>query len=488
MRRQKTFFLVSLFIVAPFCKLDAQNIQAGSTITVNSPREKDVTQAQNLLQELPGFTNKLNKINLNALIELENLELSILEKISSRTKTELPDELAKGFKPFSDLKEKLASADVLNEFSRASYLGKLDSVYTLFTFVGENLSFNPSQIDLLKGNFDQFNTVLRRSEAINAFLKNRISRLSNLADKYNIKKQVSRLKLVESKLGVGVAQIKNSINNPKNIAPQLYEWIKGSPKFQEFFRRNSEIARLVGGQGQHLTGDNTSSQIPNLQSRKDLSRVISQRLGKNVDTSGNFGLPDIFKTQMKSSGYTDFSKVQEISELGQMKKPVSDKEDQKIAHRAKPFQQKIRYGTNFQLSRSSYYFPTTATIGAYFGYELSTKSVIGIGAGYMVGFGKSWQNIRISSEGASLRSFGDIKIRGSIWLTAAAEWNYRSQINNFGALKNYSSWQKSALAGLTKTYRVGSSMKGSIQIFYDFLSSKQVPQTQPFLFRVGYGF
>jgi hypothetical protein len=62
------------------------------------------------------------------------------------------------------------------------------------------------------------------------------------------------------------------------------------------------------------------------------------------------------------------------------------------------------------------------------------------------------------------------------------------QFNSIEQLKNYGAWQQSALLGLAKNYSVTKKVKGNIQFLYDFLYSKHIPNTQPLVFRIGYGF
>jgi hypothetical protein len=96
-------------------------------------------------------------------------------------------------------------------------------------------------------------------------------------------------------------------------------------------------------------------------------------------------------------------------------------------------------------------------VGVTAGFKLSDKSIIGIGATTKIGWGTGWNNINITSQGAGLRSFLDIKIKGGFWASGGAEMNYRP-VNNFlpgitlppfGEIGR-GLWQKSALLGISK--------------------------------------
>ena len=66
--------------------------------------------------------------------------------------------------------------------------------------------------------------------------------------------------------------------------------------------------------------------------------------------------------------------------------------------------------------------------------------------------------------------------------------NYNTAFKNIEELKNESAWQRSALVGISKKYKISKKVKGKLQLLYDFLAYRHVPVSQPFLFRVGYSF
>ena len=146
---------------------------------------------------------------------------------------------------------------------------------------------------------------------------------------------------------------------------------------------------------------------------------------------------------------------------------------------------KTELGLNVQSTRT-HFFPATTDIGLNVGYKLNSRSVVGIGTSYKMGWGENIQHIHISSQGVGLRSFLDWKLKGNLWVTGGVEMNYLSAFSSIAALTNYSAWQQSALLGLTKKISTGKKLKANVQLLYDFLYNRQVPQTQPLLFRVGY--
>jgi hypothetical protein len=165
--------------------------------------------------------------------------------------------------------------------------------------------------------------------------------------------------------------------------------------------------------------------------------------------------------------------------------------------KTKSFWQRWELGTNLQNQRSNSLLPITSDIGLSAGYKLNDKSIIGIGGSFKLGWGKNIQNIKLSGQGASLRSFIDWKIPspfggagGGFWVSGGYEMNYQSEFGNIAALQQYSSWQQSGLIGLSKTVSLSSKFfkKTKVQLLWDFLSYDVQPRRQPIVFRLGYSF
>ncbi|OJY82361.1 MAG: hypothetical protein BGP14_18085 [Sphingobacteriales bacterium 44-15] len=72
--------------------------------------------------------------------------------------------------------------------------------------------------------------------------------------------------------------------------------------------------------------------------------------------------------------------------------------------------------------------------------------------------------------------------------------NYTRRVESLAVFKNYTNWNKSGLAGLTKKYSMSSPLKkgkkvqGTMSVLYDFLYNKHIPPTPALVWRVGYEF
>jgi hypothetical protein len=119
---------------------------------------------------------------------------------------------------------------------------------------------------------------------------------------------------------------------------------------------------------------------------------------------------------------------------------------------------------------------------------MNDKSIIGIGAAYKLGWGHNFRSIRLTQEGAGLRSFVDWKIKGSFWISGGYEMNYKTAFNSIDQLKTLNAWQQSGLLGVSKKVSLKTKFfkNTKLQLLWDFLSYRQVPRTQPIVFRVGY--
>ena len=156
--------------------------------------------------------------------------------------------------------------------------------------------------------------------------------------------------------------------------------------------------------------------------------------------------------------------------------------------RTKTFLQRLTYGFNIQLAKSTTYFPATGNLGFSIGYKISDKSSAGIGLSYNLGLGSGWNHIHFSSQGLGLRSYMDWRIKSSYYVIGGLEENYLSSFQRIAQLQDKSAWQASVLVGLEKKYRISQKLQGNIQLLYDALYRKEIPPGQMIKFRVGYNF
>jgi hypothetical protein len=300
-----------------------------------------------------------------------------------------------------------------------------------------------------------------------------------------------------------VIAYKEALNDPKQLGAKLLQTAMKFPAFQQFFANNSELAALFPMPGSPPPQGGVGVGY-GLQTRADVMQELQNRFGAAAlpaSAGGTGGLQQQIQGAQQQVQQLQ-NKVSSWNSGDELEMPDYKVNDQKT----KPFLKRIELGSNMQTVRGSRYFPVTSDIGLSAGYKLNDKSVIGIGASYKLGWGQGWENIKITHQGAGLRSFVDIKapfgksksrLLGSLWISGGAEMNYRTEFRRIEALKNYSAWQQSALLGVTKIIDLSSPTGGvrggqsrffkktKMQLLYDFLW-KQQPQAQRIVFRVGY--
>jgi len=144
-----------------------------------------------------------------------------------------------------------------------------------------------------------------------------------------------------------------------------------------------------------------------------------------------------------------------------------------------------------QSRKGNGYLPTSTDLGLSVGYKINDKSIVGIGMDYSMGWGhEGIRKIRISHQGIGFRTFVDVKLKGSFWISGGYEQHHRAEFKRWEELQGRNAWQQSGLIGVSKVVSLQSKVfkKTSIKLLWDFLSYRQVPRTQQFLFRVGYNF
>jgi len=271
---------------------------------------------------------------------------------------------------------------------------------------------------------------------------------------------------------------RESLDDPDELMKKAMGIVEKLPAFQAFIKNNSMFASLFPG----ASGSGTPQAIAGLQTRDQIAQMMGSQLsGPNAqqafsnnaqDAQSQLGqLKDRVKSYGEGGGDVDMPNF----------KPNSQK--------TKSFLQRLEYGTNAQTLQSTTFYPATTDLGLSVGYKLDDKgNTVGVGASYKVGWGKDISNVNVSSQGAGLRSFVDIKMKASFFASGGLEYNYQQPFSSIGIVKNLNSWQQSGLVGVSKIISMSSKVfkKARLQFFWDFLSYQQVPKSQPFIFRLGY--
>lgn len=361
------------------------------------------------------------------------------------------------------------------------YSSHLDSLSTALNFLKAGNIASPD----LQKTLSQFSSLqgkLNQTESIRKFLAERKKLLKENLEKLGMLKELKGFSKQAYYYSAQVKELKGLWEDPSKLEEKLMEWVMRSDRFKEFFRNNSQLGSLFSLPG----GSSSTASLAGLQTRASVQQAIATRFGSGPNVQAMLtqnmqaaqGQLSELKNKLAQYGSGSFGNTGSDIDMPDGFKPNSQK--------TKTFLDRLEYGANIQSQKARTYFPTTSDIGLSLGYKLNDKSSLGVGAAYKLGWGRGWNNIRLSHEGLGLRSYLDYQLKGSLYITGGYEQNYRTAFGNIQQLRDYSAWQSSGLLGLSKKYKVSKKLKGEMKLLWDFLSYQQVPRTQAIIFRVGY--
>jgi hypothetical protein len=397
------------------------------------------------------------------------------------------------------LQQRGDSANVLSKAYSNVYSGHLDSLKTALGFLqSNNLSSSGSLPPDLQtkfassiGSLNQLQTSMNASQTVQTFMASRQAALQQQLGSLGMAGKLTQLKTTAYYYQAQVAQYKNSLEDPSKVESEALQILSNNAAFRNFFNQHSELGSLFSLPGAGSTGSAPAS-LQGLQTKQVTTADLMEKFGKVPNP------PQIMQQQGSGSGAgsagggvaAQVSQWKEkLSSLGsgstgngQPAIPNFTPNDQKT----KTFLKRLEYGFNVQTTKSSSLFPVTSNFALTLGYKINSGNTVGIGASYLMGWGSDIHHIGLSSQGMGFRTFADIRLKGSLYVSGGGELNYESVFNSLKILNNYSAWQKSLLLGLTKKYSVGKNLNGNIQLLYDFLYRSEIPNNQPFVFRIGY--
>jgi hypothetical protein len=277
-----------------------------------------------------------------------------------------------------------------------------------------------------------------------------------------------------------VRQYKEMLNDPDRLERKALSLLSQLPAFQTFMKNNSQLAGLFNLPGNY----GSTASLAGLQTRDQVAALIQQQVSAGGAGGAAALQGNLQSAQSQLDGYKD-----KLSKLGGGSGDIDMPDFKPNDQKTKTFWKRLEYGTNFQTTRNNYYFPTVSDFGLSVGYKLSERGTVGVGASYKLGWGNGIRHITFSSQGMGLRSFVDMRLKGSFSMTGGLEYNYTTPFTGV-QLPGWDKWTKSGLIGLSKTMSMKSRVfkKTKVQLLWDFLSYQQVPKTQAVLFRIGYDF
>lgn len=367
-----------------------------------------------------------------------------------------------------------------------SYIPYLDTLKTSFRFLGTgNDAMAIPQLDAAGSIVQQFENRLDAGNSINTAVQERVALLTSQLQDLGFIKELKALNKQVIDYRHQLESYKAMLNDPKQLEAKAIELLSRTKAFRDFMQQNSMLAQLFPMPADY----GTARALTGLQTRSGMQQLLQQRFGTTTGAAGTAGqTPQQYMQQQVQNARSQLNELQEkINTATGGNTELTMPDYKPNSQRTKSFFQRLEFGFNLQNERGRYLLPLTTDIALSLGYKLHDNCVIGIGGSYKIGWGNGWNDIALTSEGVGLRSFADIQLKGSFWLSGGWEYNYLQRFNDISTIKNLDSWQKSGLLGVTKKYRLGRK-EGKMQLLWDFMSYSQVPQGQAIKFRLGYTF
>jgi hypothetical protein len=425
--------------------------------------------------EIAGINKKMSRQTEKYLLKLEMQEKRILRKLARKNPEKAKAWLDNGFTKLTDLKNNPAAQGAQ---SAIIYNGRLDSLTALGSFVKLNMPAEAGaaqkQLQAYSSSLESLQQQFNQAERIKALVKEREQHLKTLVQNTPLAKQYKKFQKQFYYYRQQAEEYKSMLKDPSKLEKKAFEVLSKTTAFKQFFANNSRLGSLFSIPGATTPGNTTLAAglqtqamvMGQLRSQFNGGPNAAQRLQQNMAVAQN----QLSELKNKPGGSGDV----EMPDF----KPNGQK--------TKSFWKRWQLGTNLQSTKGSRFFPLTADLGLSAGYKLNNKSIIGIGGSYKLGLGSGWNNIRLSQQGASIRSFIDYKIKGNFWLSGGYENHFRSSL--LTPLAGGTLRQESALLGVSKKYNIGKKFKGNMSLLYDFLYKNTRPVAQPVVFRLGYTF
>ncbi|HSU28156.1 MAG TPA: hypothetical protein VLJ68_07230 [Chitinophagaceae bacterium] len=442
-------------------------------------------------KKIAALNKEVDKKSNKLLTSLQKLESSIrreLSEIDSNAANLLFDGAETRYNRLKDDPDRKINTPVKHA---GEYLPYLDSLSGGLSFLKNDFAASPQNIlpPGLTGSLEEirkFESKLLAADNIKQFIKLRKQQISQFLVKYtslprNIARKMTDFNKRIYYYSAQIREYKEMFRDPDKLTKKALSLLNKLPAFQQFMKQHSQLAGLL-----NLPGATTSAGTGfGLQTRATVTSFLQNQMG----TGGPNAASLISTSFQTAQGQIDVIRNRLNSMLGRagdLDMPDFKPNNQKV----KSFFKRLEFGSNFQSAHSSSFFPITTDLGLSLGYKLSDKNTIGLGLSYKIGWGKDIKHIDVTSQGMGFRSFLDVHLKKSLYISGGFEYNYQKPFRPFSITYNLNEWQKSGLMGLSKIVQVKSKLfkKARVQLLWDFLSYRQLPRTQAFKFRIGYNF
>ena len=430
-------------------------------------------------------------------------------------------------KQYGSLLQKLKSdTSTVMKVMHGQYLPYADSLQGMLKFLQTNpqlSKFSPAEIQNALAQVTQLQNKLQDAAEIQQFMQQRQNQIQQWLSQYTkLPGGLSGAYTDYNKqlyyYSEQVKAYKEALNDPDKMMQLAMTVLDKVPAFTSFIRSNSMLSSAL-----NLPGAYNPSMIgQGLATRDQVLAVLQNQMGKSSSgpnslpgsgagtdgmpggggaggatpggsadgSSGGMDVSSLAQQNMQSAQDQVDQLRAKLSSYGNSTGPDVDIPNFKPnSQKTKSLWKRLEYGVNMQTVHSTFFYPSTSDIALTLGYKLNDKNVIGIGASYKLGWGQDLSHISLTSQGMSLRSYLDINLKKSFYISGGFEYNYQQPFHlaDMPPLKN---WQPSGLIGISKIVSLKSKVlkKTKMQLLWDFLSYQQVPKAPALKFRIGYSF
>lgn len=431
------------------------------------------------------LNTSVNSQSQQLLASLQKQEGSIKGLLSGRDTTGAGKVLTNGTAEYQRLMQKLQTPVANPVPSLTHYVPGIDSMRTAIAFLSKSgLPVDKLQrLQALDQQLKQLQVNFQNADDIQNYVGARQAQLQSVLSQYNMQGRLSSMSKQAFYYQQQVAGYKDVLNNQDKQQQLVLAAVRQVPAFQSFWQKNSMLSQLFpvpGNTGTLLAGTG-------LQTGAQVGKLIQQRLGVSMDDGGKNAAQYLQQQAGNAQGQMDQlkQKLDNLNITGGGSSNMVLPDFTPNPEKKKTFFNRLQLGFDQQTTGKTAYLPVISTLGLSLGYMLSGKATVGVGASYLLGLGTGLNQISLSSQGAGLRSFIDIKAFKSLWITGGYEYTYVYPFSSLKDIRNLSAWQKSALIGLMEKYSIGK-RSGNVQILYDALAQSAIPSRQAFQVRFGF--
>jgi hypothetical protein len=435
-----------------------------------------------------GISQKLTSKTNKALTRMQKHEEKLRRKLYKIDSIAANNLFSNTLNRYDEFQKKLNDkADKLTAAGLNNYLPYMDSLKTVLKFlekdgnplISQNRELQEKLTTAMK-NVNELDNKLAQLKSIQQYLRERKQYLKEQLEKYGLGKYLKKLNKEVYYYSQLLSEYKSILSDPKRIEEKALALLRGLPAFKRFMERNSQLASIFGIPS--MNAGAVPATLVGVQTRASVQQYIQA----NVVGASN---PQQFIQQQIQTANKQLSQLKNNLPIFDKYGNAVEIPDFKVnTEKHKPFVKRLELGANVQFGKINRLLPTTGDFALSLGYKLNGSGIVGVGSSYRVGFGSGIQNIQFTHQGFGLRSFIDWKIKGGFYVSGGYEKNYLPALQIPYAPVDFSEWQESGLIGLSKKYRINKKMKGSMNLLFDFLSYKNIPRSQPILFRVGWNF